>query len=274
MTDPLPILSQHDNRPPDDGGAGDHASLRISETFASIQGEGKLTGAPSFFVRTSGCNLRCTWCDTPYASWDPEGPVRTVEDIVREAVGVRERQGVRHAVLTGGEPMLPPAIVPLTGALRDEGFHITIETAGTIVRPVACDLMSLSPKLANSTPAGDPRDPSGAWADRHEQRRLKPDALRMLWHGAAELSKTWDRQCKFVVKGEADLPEIEAVLAILDEGRTASERTPPSDIMLMPEGTAVPSPETRDAVQRICMRTGYRYCTRLHIHLYGDTRGT
>jgi 7-carboxy-7-deazaguanine synthase len=272
MTDPLPILSQHDDRPPD--GGGDHASLRISETFASIQGEGKLTGVPSFFVRTSGCNLRCAWCDTPYASWDPEGPVRTVEDIVREAVGVRERRGVRHAVLTGGEPMLPPAIVPLTAALRDEGFHITIETAGTIVRPVACDLMSLSPKLANSTPAGDPRDPSGAWAERHEQRRLNPDALRMLWQGSAELPKTWDRQCKFVVKGEADLPEIEAVLAMLDEGRAASERTPPSDIMLMPEGTKVPSPETRDAVQQICMRTGYRYCTRLHIDLYGDTRGT
>ena len=139
MTDPLPILSQHDNRPPDDGGAGDHASLRISETFASIQGEGKLTGAPSFFVRTSGCNLRCTWCDTPYASWDPEGPVRTVEEIVREAVGVRERQGVRHAVLTGGEPMLPPAIVPLTGALRDEEcICVRVHGFSTLLRLLLC----------------------------------------------------------------------------------------------------------------------------------------
>ncbi len=249
-------------------------SLLISETFTSLQGEGKLTGVPTWFVRLSGCNLRCTWCDTPYASWDPEGPVRTVAEIVREAVSHREASGVRHAVLTGGEPMLPPAIVPLSRALRDEGFHITIETAGTIVRPVACDLMSLSPKLANSTPIGDPRDPSGAWASRHEQRRLNAQSLRILWHGSPEFARTTDRQCKFVVKGEDDLPEIESVLALLDEGRTDDERTPPSDILLMPEGTTEPTPGARDTVQRICMRTGFRYCTRLHIHLYGDTRGT
>lgn len=249
-------------------------SLRVSEMFCSIQGEGKLTGVPSLFVRTSGCNLRCTWCDTPYASWNPEGPVRTVDDIVAEAIEHQNSLGVRHAVLTGGEPMLPPAIVPLSHALRDAGFHITIETAGTIVRPVACDLMSLSPKLANSTPTGDSRDPSGAWAERHEQRRLNPETLRILWHGSAEMPRTWDRQCKFVVEGEDDLPEIESVLAILDEGRPPSESTEPTDVMLMPEGTTEPAPETRNAVQAICMRTGYRYCTRLHIHLYGDTRGT
>lgn len=258
----LPITSP---RPPTD-------SLRISETFASIQGEGKLTGVPSFFVRTSGCNLRCTWCDTPYASWDPEGPVRTVDEIVREAVA----SGVRHAVLTGGEPMLPPAIVPLSHALKAAGFHITIETAGTIVRPIACDLMSLSPKLANSTPTADPRDPTGAWAARHEQRRLEPDALRALWHGSPTLPRTWDRQCKFVVTGPEDLSEIGAVLALLDSqlDADAPERTPPSDVLLMPEGTAEPAPAARDAVQAICMQTGYRYCTRLHIHLYGDARGT
>lgn len=251
-----------------------NATLRISETFASIQGEGKLTGVPSFFVRTSGCNLRCTWCDTPYASWAPEGPVRTVEDIVAEA----RATGLCHAVLTGGEPMLSPAIVPLSHALRENGFHITIETAGTIVREVACDLMSLSPKLANSTPTGDPRDPTGAWAQRHEERRLNPASLRALWHGSPGLDAAnpsgWDRQCKFVVTGEADLAEINAVLAMLDEDRDAGARTPPGDIMLMPEGTAEPTPATRDAVQAICMQTGYRYCTRLHIHLYGDARGT
>ena len=245
-------------------------SLRISETFASIQGEGKLTGVPSFFVRTSGCNLRCTWCDTPYASWEPEGPVRTIDDIVDEA----KSSGVRHAVLTGGEPMLPPAIVPLSHAFREAGFHITIETAGTIVRDVACDLMSLSPKLANSTPHGDPRDPSGAWGERHEQRRLNPEALRTLWHGSPASPRTWDRQCKFVVTSPLDLTEIDSVIGMLDVGRDAAERTPASDILLMPEGTAEPTPEARDAVQKICMETGYRYCTRLHIHLYGDARGT
>ena len=138
--------------------------------------------------------------------------------------------------------------------------------------------MSVSPKLANSTPSGDPRDPSGAWAERHESRRLDPDALRALWHGSPELNAAnpdgWDRQCKFVVTGEDDLPEIESVIALLDEGRADAGRTPPGDIMLMPEGTSEPTPAARDTVQAICMRRGFRYCTRLHIHLYGDTRGT
>jgi len=237
-------------------------SLRIAETFSSIQGEGKLTGVPSFFIRTSGCNLRCSWCDTPYASWQPEGPVRTIEDIVDEA----RNSPARHAVITGGEPMLPPAITPLSHALKDAGFHITIETAGTIVRPVACDLISISPKLANSTPADDPRDQAGTWAKRHETRRLNPDALRALWQGDN------DRQCKFVVTSPDDLAEIQAVIKMLDQGAQTPSR--PDDILLMPEGIAEPTKAARDAVQRICMDTGYRYCTRLHIHLYGDARGT
>ncbi|MEM1423616.1 MAG: 7-carboxy-7-deazaguanine synthase QueE, partial [Planctomycetota bacterium] len=196
-------------------------TLPISETFTSLQGEGKLTGVPSHFVRTSGCNLRCTWCDTPYASWEPEHEKRTLAEIVNGA----RASGVRHAVLTGGEPMLFDAIVPLAQALRDEGMHITIETAGTIARDIACDLMSLSPKLANSTPIGDPRDPSGAWAARHEERRLNAEALRALWGGP------WDRQCKFVVTSQRDIDEIRSVAKMLGEHDA-------SDILLMPEGTS------------------------------------
>ena len=233
------------------------STLRISETFTSIQGEGKLTGVPSFFVRTSGCNLRCTWCDTPYASWAPEGDTRTLASIVDEA----SRSGVAHAVLTGGEPMLFDEIEPLAAALRDAGMHITIETAGTIMRDIACDLMSISPKLANSTPIQDPRDELGAWAKRHEQRRLNPQALRALWEGP------WERQCKFVVTGASDIDEIRSVIAMLGEHN-------PADIMLMPEGTETPSDELRDLTQRLCVEHRYRYCTRLHIDLYGDTRGT
>lgn len=232
-------------------------ALLVSETFTSIQGEGKLTGVPSFFVRASGCNLRCGWCDTPYASWSPEGETRTVADIVDEA----RASGVRHAVLTGGEPMLFPAMTTLSRALREAGFHITIETAGTIVRDVACDLMSLSPKLANSTPTGDPRDPEGVWAKRHEERRLNRDALRALWGG------DWDRQCKFVVNGPADLAEIDGVLALLGD-------VEPGDVLLMPEGVKEPDPPMRAGVARVCLERGFRYCHRLHITLYGDTRGT
>ncbi|HXU50202.1 MAG TPA: 7-carboxy-7-deazaguanine synthase QueE, partial [Candidatus Binatia bacterium] len=119
--------------------------MKISEIFYSVQGEGMLTGVPSVFVRTSGCNLRCTWCDTPYTSWQPEGEERTIDSIVREVNGYN----AAHVVITGGEPMIAPAIAELTQALTQ---HITIETAGTVFVDVRCDLMSISPKLANSTP--------------------------------------------------------------------------------------------------------------------------
>src|SRR5215204_2290061 len=99
--------------------------MRIAEIFYSIQGEGKLTGVPSVFVRASGCNLRCTWCDTPYASWDPEGEDVAVEEIVRRVNSI----GGQHVVITGGEPMIMPDIVPLCDALSEFGHHITIETA-------------------------------------------------------------------------------------------------------------------------------------------------
>ena len=84
-------------------------------------------------------------------------------------------------------------IEPLSRALRESGLHVTIETAGTIDRPVECDLLSLSPKLANSTPRGDSRDPKGEWEARHEQRRLQPAVLQSL------IDEHKERQLKFVV---------------------------------------------------------------------------
>src|SRR5205823_11166435 len=110
----------------------DSRKMRLAELFYSIQGEGKLTGVPSIFVRASGCNLRCVWCDTPYASWDPEGDDVPVDQIVRR-VG---EFGVHHVVVTGGEPMIMPDIVPLCDALKSAGHHVTIETAATVFHPV------------------------------------------------------------------------------------------------------------------------------------------
>src|SRR3954466_12137737 len=99
--------------------------MRISELFYSIQGEGKLTGVPSVFVRASGCNLRCVWCDTPYASWNPEGNDVAVDEIVRR---VREFKA-NPVVPRGGEPMIMPDIGELCDALKSQDHHITIETA-------------------------------------------------------------------------------------------------------------------------------------------------
>ena len=166
--------------------------MKIAEIFYSVQGEGSLVGVPSVFVRTSGCNLRCSWCDTPYTSWQPEGEERTLASIVAEV----ERYPARHVVVTGGEPMIAPEIVQLTELLAT-GKHITIETAGTVFAPVACDLMSISPKLANSTPEGH-------WAKQHDRLRIQPDVLR-------QLIVHYDYQLKFVIAKPEDLAEVEAL---------------------------------------------------------------
>lgn len=234
-------------------------ALSIAETFVSIQGEGKLTGTPSWFARLSGCNLRCAWCDTPYASWNPEGSTRSLDDLVDEG----RRSGVTHAVITGGEPMIFPLATELTARLAAVGMHITIETAGTVFRPVTCDLMSISPKLASSTPAPDSEPGRDGWSQRHEQRRINIDALQALINAHPSPR----HQLKFVVSGPADLPEIESILASLSGWENG-------DILLMPEGVSAPSARLRDWVLRECFDRGWRYCHRLHIELFGHTRGT
>src|ERR1039457_1997997 len=144
-------------------------ALKIAELFYSIQGEGSLVGVPSVFIRTSGCNLRCAWCDTPYTSWQPEGTDLALDQILDEVAA----HPTRHVVVTGGEPMIAPDIIALSRRLRERGLHITVETAGTVFAPVACDLMSISPKLANSTPL-DPR-----WSRQHERLRIDRKSTRL-----------------------------------------------------------------------------------------------
>lgn len=227
------------------------SAVPVAETFLSVQGEGKLTGVPSWFVRLSGCNLRCGWCDTPYASWKPEGGRRTIDDLVREARDSR----ASHAVVTGGEPMMFEEAGELTAALRDAGMHVTIETAGTIYREVHADLMSISPKLANSAPP----EQSG-WRERHEQRRTNLDALQRLIDAHTE------RQLKFVVSEPEDLPEIEALLGRL-RGWSAA------DVMLMPEGVTAEALASRDWIADACAERDWRMSPRLHIFLFGNQRG-
>src|ERR1700739_4737510 len=99
--------------------------MKIAEIFYSIQGEGALAGVPSVFVRTSGCNLRCVWCDTPSACGSPEGRETRIDEILTEVRGY----GASHVVVTGGEPMIAEGVVELTRALD---MHVTIETAGTV----------------------------------------------------------------------------------------------------------------------------------------------
>jgi 7-carboxy-7-deazaguanine synthase len=228
--------------------------LRIAEIFSSIQGEGIWMGVPSTFVRVSGCNLRCVWCDTPYASWRPEGPAKTIDEIV-EAV---EAEKIDHVVLTGGEPMIFEPIEELAFRLKELGHTITIETAGTKFRYLPCDLMSISPKLSNSTPGEDPY-----WRDRHEAHRLDYVELQAL-------IDTYSYQLKFVVNPDEgdDLTEIETILSRLN-------RVESSRVLLMAEGTDSETLHRRARllVQPV-MQRNWRLTQRLHIDLFGNTKGT
>jgi 7-carboxy-7-deazaguanine synthase len=223
--------------------------MRIAEIFYSVQGEGNLTGVPSIFVRTSGCNLRCSWCDTPYTSWNPEGGEMSVDEILDRTT---EFSAARHIVLTGGEPMIAPGIVELSQRFRERGMHITIETAGTVFAAVECDLMSISPKLSNSTP-------EGRFRAQHERLRIQQDVLRRLMAG-------YDYQLKFVIAREEDVEEARAVASQVG--------APASKVILMPEGITAETLDRRGAwIAEICKQYGFRFSPRLQVHLYGNRRG-
>jgi len=223
--------------------------MRIAEVFYSVQGEGGLVGVPSLFVRTSGCNLRCSWCDTPYTSWNPEGEDLSIGEILDRAA---QFSAAKHVVLTGGEPMIAPGIVELSARFRERGMHITIETAGTVFTPVACDLMSISPKLSNSTP-------EGVFRAQHEKLRLQPEVLR-------RLMAEYDYQLKFVIAREDDIGEVCAVVSQVN--------APSGKVILMPEGIRADVLRERGVwLAEICKQYGFRFSPRLHVDLYGNRRG-
>ncbi len=230
--------------------------LRIAEVFASVQGEGLWAGTPSVFVRASGCNLRCVWCDTPYASWSPEGSVMTVDEIASEVDALRG--SATHVVLTGGEPMMFDAIVPLASRLKADGFTITVETAGTVYQELPCDLMSISPKLENSSPPIE-----SGWLARHEGTRTNTIVL-------SRLLESYDYQLKFVIGDDPsrDLQEIDTLLSQLSP-------VDPSRTLLMPEGTDVETLRRRmSTIEPIANVRGWGTSPRLHIEMFGNVRGT
>jgi 7-carboxy-7-deazaguanine synthase len=233
--------------------------VKIAEIFRSRQGEGFLTGTSSVFVRTSGCNLRCWFCDTPYTSWEPEGDDLSLDEILRQVDELLiDDEPCGHAVLTGGEPMLFAELVPLAAALKERGLHITVETAGTLYLPMACDLMSISPKLAGSGPGADdePR-----WHRRHERSRHVPEVIR-------RLVIEYPYQIKFVVDSPADCAAAEAWLKEfpqIDRSRA----------LLMPQGMDAETLEEKARwLEPYCEEHRLNFCPRKHIQWFGNVRGT
>jgi 7-carboxy-7-deazaguanine synthase len=224
----------------------------INEIFYSLQGEGFLAGVPSFFIRLAGCPLRCRWCDTKYA-WDATaGEDSGVAEIVRAV----KKWPCRHIVITGGEPMVQKALTELVQGLRPAGKHITIETAGIAYIPdMPCDLMSISPKLSNSTPQ------DAKIAAMHDRSRLDLAVL-------GELIEHYDYQLKFVVDSQDDIAEIQETLGRL--GNVDVQK-----VMLMPQAA------TRDEllskspmVADLCKSTGFVFSQRLQVLLWDNKRAT
>ncbi|MUV57516.1 7-carboxy-7-deazaguanine synthase QueE [Halogeometricum sp. CBA1124] len=239
-------------------------ALPVNELFASLQGEGKLAGVPSTFVRTSGCNLRCWFCDSYHTSWDPTHAWMGVDDVVDEV----DARDPTHVVLTGGEPLIHDESELLLERLADD-YHVTVETNGTVVPDAPVDLASVSPKLSTSTPTPENAPDGvdvGAWEARHEERRIDLDAL-------ATLVERHAFQLKFVVTGPEDLPEIEELVADLRGVADAAIRD--DDVLLMPEGqTREELAATRTVVADLALERGYRYTPRLHVDLWNDAPET
>ena len=227
--------------------------LQISEIYKSIQGEGEFTGTSSVFERPTGCNLRCWFCDTPFTSWEPEGETQSIEQVLSQVAEL----GAEHVVVTGGEPLLLPDIVPLTAELRSRGHFVTLETAGTVFRDATADLMSISPKLANSTPSVDR---SAIWSKRHEELRHRPAVIRSF---IAEPRY----QLKFVIDVPTDVAQVEEWLAEfpeIDRGR----------VWLMPQATTREELSAKtDWIEDAATKNGFQFTSRLHIEQFGNARG-
>lgn len=227
--------------------------LRVAEIFRSLQGEGLFTGTTSLFLRTTGCNLRCWFCDTPYTSWEPEGQQRPWRDVLNELLA----EDCQHVVITGGEPLLQPDLVPLTQELQAAGRVITIETAGTVYRPVAADLMSISPKLGNSQPSVER---SARWAARHASQRCNRSILQ-------QLISEYSAQLKFVIDQPADITELEEFL-------DAPPPLPRDAVWVMPQARTNAEIEAKSSWLLAAAEThGFRYSSRLHIEMFGNVRG-
>jgi 7-carboxy-7-deazaguanine synthase len=217
----------------------------VNEIFHSIQGEGTLAGTPSVFIRLSGCPLRCKWCDTQYAWEAGEGDDYPITEIVNKAI----HWPCRFIVITGGEPMMNPQLPELTTALKERNKHITIETSGiNFIAGLSCDLMSISPKLSNSTQSGE------------------NPALEQL-SSLKQLIRRYPYQLKFVVDSTDDLQEIQQTLKQI--GGVSAEK-----VMLMPQAKKRNELIAKSPmVAQLCKENGFVFCNRLQILLWDGIRG-
>jgi len=233
--------------------------MNINEIFYSIQGEGTFTGRPSIFVRTSGCNLKCGFCDTPYTSHDPESEYLEIYEIIQKLEELRS--DCHHIVITGGEPMMQRNLPDFVNALKDRGNKVTVETNGTIWNPdVKPDLFSVSPKTSNSIPYNMDHPKRDRFVELHKKYNVFDHSIPPLVESGVEY------QMKFVIQSREDLKEIQDF--------NTKFNIPNSNVFLMPEGTTRESQRNKAfTIAEICKEFGYNYCPRVHIEIWGPKRG-
>lgn len=227
--------------------------MRVSEIFKSIQGEGGRAGEVSVFIRLAGCNLSCRWCDTPYALDKEQGEKMSIPEILTRV----EQYVADTVVVTGGEPLIWPETPTLLYELKKQGKFITLETNATQYLPVECDLVSISPKLAN------------AISDTPEHENDKNIDERA-WLNIEAMQRFIDNnqvQLKFVVETEKDLQEIDEILPLL-RGLDQSQ------VMLMPQARTKQEYRRRaPKVAQMCIERNFGFSPRLQIELWGSRRG-
>jgi len=229
--------------------------MRIIEIYQSRQGEGLWTGTYSVFVRTLGCLLRCRYCDSPFArtGTEQDGAELSPDEIVGRVLLL----DLPHVVITGGEPMLSPEIGELTRLLKGYEYHITVETSGVVDADVYCDLMSISPKLSNTTPLDGP---SGC-RETHEKNRQRPEVVRSLLDRYAY-------QLKFVVDTPDDLEELDSYLQQFPD-------VIPQRVFVMPQTVDADTMAAKaEWILPFCDERGFRYCPRMQLVWYGNKRCT
>ena len=284
------------------GGEAMEQAPETGYTFpGTLQGEGKLVGIPVLFIRTSGCNLRCTWttpsgktsiCDTPYASHFP-GEVDIMDtgevvEIVRANLGP-----IKHVIISGGEPTLQPLpLVELARYLKKElNVHITLETNGVLFIPELAthiDLFSISPKLKSSDPDVKKNrlleyPVEQNYIRDHKKFRRNPDTLQKYINACMHKGSYYgdepgspprrksnkDFQLRFVISQESDIDEIRQ--DFLDHLSFVES----ADVLLMPVGgTPELLCESMQMTARLAIQHGFRYTPRLQIDLFGDRTGT
>lgn len=246
--------------------------LSVSEIFTSFQGEGRLTGVPSIFIRLAGCHLRCGFCDTRYAQCYSNGLPMSVENILQKVIASAQKPTfpefstrwknrtqktkipepeksarILHIVITGGEPLLFPSVAPLVRVLHEHAFHVTIETSGTRFLATGCDLLSVSPKMENS---------GNLLSQRSVSRTLRP-----------LLEDAIDYQMKFVINKQTDCTE---TILFLNEFPFLSREK----VLWMPQGQTEEEVAQRETwVRQTAAENGFGFSPRAHLFWFGSRRG-